>query len=77
MVGVGIALAGEGLEVTVPELIAVVDHPGFAAFALKMLVAGEVRNLTQRPTPWLGISDTKCAGRPARSSRWKSDTMKA
>jgi hypothetical protein len=23
----------------------------------------------QRPTPWLGISDSKCAGRPARSSR--------
>jgi hypothetical protein len=24
---------------------------------------------SRRPTPWLGISDSKCAGRPARSSR--------
>jgi hypothetical protein len=26
-------------------------------------------DISARPTAWLGISDTKCAGRPARSSR--------
>ena len=39
MIGVGVAFAGEGLEVPVAELVAVIDDPGFFRLAFAGLPA--------------------------------------
>src|SRR6516162_6977923 len=33
MIGIGIALAGEGLEMSPPELVRIIDDPGLSALA--------------------------------------------